>query len=86
MMWTQVEITLTMICIGIPVCRPLWMRILGKCCIRRVKSGYVRHNEPDEAASSHFALHTVGGTPMKKVKDKCPADKSPSSPMVSLLT
>ena len=84
MVWMQVEITLTMICIGIPVCRPLWARALGKCLLlsrrrRRRRSGYVRQGRDDEAPAAQFALHTFGGTPMAKTGESPTSERKPSS-------
>ncbi|KAF5660147.1 integral membrane protein pth11 [Fusarium heterosporum] len=58
--WTAAEMTVTMICIGIPVCRPLWKQYLIKWTSRDSKS-----REPNSAGS--FPLQTIGGsTPYPK--------------------
>lgn len=53
--WTAAEMTVTMICIGIPVCRPLWKRCFNKWTTR----GDSKSREPNSAGS--FPLQTIGG-------------------------
>ncbi|CAJ0544605.1 Ff.00g037000.m01.CDS01 [Fusarium sp. VM40] len=53
--WTAAEMTVTMICIGIPVCRPLWKQCFNKWTTR----GDSKSREPNSAGS--FPLQTIGG-------------------------
>ncbi|KIL86085.1 hypothetical protein FAVG1_10479 [Fusarium avenaceum] len=53
--WTAAEMTVTMICIGIPVCRPLWKQCFNKWTTR----GDSKSHEPNTAAS--YPLQTIGG-------------------------
>lgn len=53
--WTAAEMTVTMICIGIPVCRPLWKQCFNKWTTR----GDSKPREPNSAGS--FPLQTIGG-------------------------
>ncbi|KAK7953047.1 hypothetical protein PG988_013741 [Apiospora saccharicola] len=65
--WSQVEIAVTMICVSIPVCRPLWSRTIGNWFTntKRRNSGYVQQDEPRRRHGDHsVGLRTIGGTPM----------------------
>lgn len=66
--WTAVEITVTMVCIGIPVCRPLYKKYFRKWTTRN-SSNYPEHN-----SGASYPLRTIGGgiIPAKR------ADKSGS--------
>ncbi|KAF4974592.1 hypothetical protein FZEAL_8519 [Fusarium zealandicum] len=57
--WSAAEIAVTMICIGIPVCRPLYKRYLDKWTSRDA-SKYQEHSE-----AGAYPLRTFGGTPMR---------------------
>jgi hypothetical protein len=54
--WTAAEMTVTMICIGIPVCRPLWKQCFNKWTTH----GDSKSHEPNSAGS--FPLQTIGGS------------------------
>ncbi|KAK6836101.1 hypothetical protein PG987_006596 [Apiospora arundinis] len=90
--WSQVEISVTLICVSIPVCRPLWSRTIGGWFnnTKRRNSGYVPV-EQDEPRQRHqngepVGLRTIGGTPMfgaRVVQSSKPSKKS-SHPSVNL--
>ncbi|KAF9877444.1 hypothetical protein CkaCkLH20_05144 [Colletotrichum karsti] len=64
--WSAAEIAVTMICIGIPVCRPLYKRYLEKLTSRD-SDKYPEHSE-----GASYGLRTFGGAPMhpgQQVKD-----------------
>ncbi|KAM0335134.1 hypothetical protein ACHAQA_000174 [Verticillium albo-atrum] len=56
--WSAAEIAVTMICIGIPVCRPLYKKYLDKWTSRDA-SKYQHHSE-----GRSFPLRTFGGSTM----------------------
>lgn len=58
--WSAAEIAVTMICIGIPVCRPLYKRLLTQLTSSD-GSKYKRRNEECDV----FAMHTFGGSTLK---------------------
>ncbi|KAK8068801.1 hypothetical protein PG994_005417 [Apiospora phragmitis] len=58
--WPAAEIAVTMICIGIPVCRPLYKRFLTQLTSSDGSKYKRRHEEPDV-----FAMHTFGGSTLK---------------------
>jgi len=57
--WSAAEIAVTMICIGIPVCRPLYKRFLDKVGSRDA-SGYVKQ----PPSGPRYGLKTFGGSTM----------------------
>lgn len=57
--WSAAEIAVTMVCIGIAICRPLYKNVLDTI-ISKGSSGYGRHNEEPPP----LALHTIGGSAM----------------------
>ncbi|KAF4332014.1 integral membrane protein pth11 [Fusarium beomiforme] len=54
--WTAAEITVTMICIGIAVCRPLYKKCFSKWSSRN-SSKYREHN-----SGASYPLQTIGGS------------------------
>jgi hypothetical protein len=54
--WSAAEIAVTMICIGVPVCRPLYKTFLGK--LTSQGSSYHRSGK----SNNPIALRTVGGS------------------------
>ncbi|KAJ0114056.1 hypothetical protein J7T55_007890 [Diaporthe amygdali] len=60
--WSAAEIAVTMICIAVPVCRPLYNRFLDKFTSQGTGS-YQRQNGSGQ--SPGFALHTFGGSTLK---------------------
>ncbi|KAK7697130.1 hypothetical protein SLS64_013874 [Diaporthe eres] len=59
--WSAAEIAVTMICIAVPVCRPLYNRFLDKFTSRGTGGSYERQNG-GSGQSPGFALHTFGGS------------------------
>ncbi|KAH6898040.1 hypothetical protein B0T10DRAFT_525463 [Thelonectria olida] len=55
--WSSAEIAVTMICIGIPVCRPLYKRYLDKWTSRDASNKYQQQSE-----GGSYALQTYGGS------------------------
>ncbi|KAK7445605.1 hypothetical protein Landi51_08001 [Colletotrichum acutatum] len=49
---------ITMICVGIPVCRPLYKRLFYRFTSENANSGYQKQNEE---RSSSVPLRTIGG-------------------------
>ncbi|KAK8018824.1 hypothetical protein PG991_008014 [Apiospora marii] len=58
--WSAAEIAVTMICIGIPVCRPLYKRLLNQL----TSSDGSKYKKRDEECDA-FAMHTFGGSTLK---------------------
>ncbi|RKK16516.1 hypothetical protein BFJ66_g15770 [Fusarium oxysporum f. sp. cepae] len=56
--WSAAEMTVTMICIGIPVCRPLYKKYLSKRSSRN-SSKYREQN-----SGAPYPLQTIGGSTM----------------------
>ncbi|KAG4269115.1 hypothetical protein FPRO04_12238 [Fusarium proliferatum] len=54
--WSAAEIAVTMVCIGIPVCRPLYKQYLDKW-ISRDGSKYEKHSD-----GGSYPLQTIGGS------------------------
>lgn len=59
--WSAAEIAVTIICIAVPVCRPLYNRFLDKFTSRGTGGSYERQNGCSDQ-SPGFALHTFGGS------------------------
>lgn len=57
----------TLICIGIPVCRPVYRRVYHHFYPDTQTSGYRRQNY-DQNDSNSFALETIGGGRLNKSK------------------
>lgn len=70
--WSQVETTATLVCVGIPVCRPLWTRQLSKFFKSR-KSAYERQDGPSDDNKNNgpapIGMNTFGGGTMPGAKD-----------------
>ena len=59
--WSSAEMGVTLICIGIPVCRPLYKRIYRRFRSQATgSSGYLKQTDPSRDQPG-FALHTIGG-------------------------
>ncbi|KAH8175667.1 hypothetical protein LIA77_04085 [Sarocladium implicatum] len=65
--WSCAELSITLICIGIPVCRPLYSRIFKslQSTTSRSTGGYQKHGASDDknhhTGDSAVALRTIGG-------------------------
>ncbi|KAF9873461.1 hypothetical protein CkaCkLH20_08920 [Colletotrichum karsti] len=57
--WSAAEMAITMICVGIPVCRPLYKHLFSHFTSQNASAGYQKQNE--ERTSSSVALRTIGG-------------------------
>lgn len=57
--WSNAEMAITLICIGIPVCRPLYRRIFSNMSSSR-STGYQKQGPSNDNHSS-IALRTIGG-------------------------
>ncbi|KAK7959929.1 uncharacterized protein PG986_004783 [Apiospora aurea] len=72
--WTQVETAATLVCVGIPVCRPLWTRHLSKFFKSRSSNSHEQQDGPsDNAPVAPIGMDTFGGGTMpgaKKPKSK----------------
>ncbi|KAH7025000.1 uncharacterized protein B0I36DRAFT_376745 [Microdochium trichocladiopsis] len=81
--WSQVETSMTLICVGIPVCLPLWTILWRK--VRGDSSSNNNNNNShppqnhgaDSKGSENIALRTIGGTPLR-VPDNSPASSKPA--------
>ncbi|KAI1842960.1 hypothetical protein JX266_010813 [Neoarthrinium moseri] len=62
--WSQTETSLTLVAVGIPVCRPLWTRTLKKWFSSRNRSSYIRQPDDQQRGPEPIGLHTFGGSPM----------------------
>ncbi|GAB1319258.1 Integral membrane protein pth11 [Madurella fahalii] len=68
--WSAAEIAVTMICIGIPVCRPLYKRFLDKISTNGTGSGgYKKHSvgggrSGRSGGGPRYGLRTFGGSTM----------------------
>lgn len=61
--WSAAEISVTMVCIGIPICRPLYKTFLEQL-ISQITQGSSYQNA--ESGEHHqFAMHTFGGSTLK---------------------
>ncbi|KAK8030222.1 hypothetical protein PG993_011513 [Apiospora rasikravindrae] len=65
--WSQVETAATLVCVGIPVCRPLWTRHLSKFFKSR-GSSYERQDGPSDNAPVPIGMNTFGGGTMPGAK------------------
>ncbi|KAK8084443.1 hypothetical protein PG997_005714, partial [Apiospora hydei] len=74
--WSAAEIAVTMICIGIPVCRPLYKRFLTQLTSSDRSKYKKGRNEEQDA----FAMHTFGGSTLK------PRDSSALEPSAAAAT
>lgn len=54
--WSAAEMAVTLICIGIPVCRPLYKKYLDKITSRNTSSQY------DKMSGGPMPLRTIGGS------------------------
>ncbi|KAK8062103.1 hypothetical protein PG997_014200 [Apiospora hydei] len=67
--WSQVETAATLVCVGIPVCRPLWTRHLSKFFKSRSSNSYERQDGPsDNNAPVPIGMNTFGGGTMPGAK------------------
>lgn len=57
--WSSAEMAVTLICIGIPVCRPLYKRVFQRILGETSSAGY--HKQSAGNDSSSLALRTIGG-------------------------
>ena len=53
--WSAAEMTVTMVCIGIPVCRPLYKKYFRKWTTRNSS------NYPENNSGASYPLQTIGG-------------------------
>lgn len=60
--WSAAEVAMTMVCIGIPICRPLYRKHLDKFIYANEEP---RHHEP-------MQLRTIGGTIMVRTENPGP--------------
>ncbi|KAK7964488.1 hypothetical protein PG988_011462 [Apiospora saccharicola] len=68
--WSQVETAATLVCVGIPVCRPLWTRHLSKY-FKSKSSAYERQDGPSDNKNNGPApigMNTFGGGTMPGAK------------------
>ncbi len=49
--WSAVELAVTLICVGIPTVRPLYRVIVHGSNLEDSESGYVKHNNPDQSSN-----------------------------------
>lgn len=64
--WSAAEMAVTLICIGIPVCRPVYRRVYHHFYPDSQTSGYRKQQyDPDNPS---FALETIGGGRVNKSK------------------
>lgn len=64
--WSAAEMAVTLICIGIPVCRPVYRRVYHHFYPHKQTSGYRKQDYDPENPS--FALETIGGGRVNKSK------------------
>lgn len=64
--WSMVETAVTLVCVGIPVCRPLLGQIMKKISTSRgSKRSKSPSHDPNNGAPAPIGLHTFGGSPMQ---------------------
>ena len=68
--WSAAEIAVTMICIGIPVCRPLYKQYLDKWTSRDASKNY----QQQRSGGRSYPLRTFGGSTMPGDVDERDAD------------
>lgn len=61
--WSMVETSVTLVCVGIPVCRPLWTRHFSKW-FQSKNSNYQAHDGDTPNAEQPIGLNTFGGGEM----------------------
>ncbi|KAL2126474.1 hypothetical protein VTI74DRAFT_845 [Chaetomium olivicolor] len=61
--WSSAEMAITLICIGIPVCRPLYKRTFRRIFGETSPAGYQKHSGGTDGAagSNSLPLRTIGG-------------------------
>ncbi|KAK4184627.1 hypothetical protein QBC35DRAFT_46590 [Podospora australis] len=59
--WSSAEMAITLICIGIPVCRPLYKRAFRRLWGESATAGYRKQSGGKDGDGSSHALHTIGG-------------------------
>ncbi|KAK3391827.1 hypothetical protein B0T20DRAFT_362125 [Sordaria brevicollis] len=61
--WSAAEMGVTLICIGIPVCRPLYKRLYTRfrSQVSGSSSGYLKQTEQSKGDQPGYALRTIGG-------------------------
>ncbi|KAG9255793.1 uncharacterized protein F5Z01DRAFT_699609 [Emericellopsis atlantica] len=75
--WSAVEMAVTLICIGIPVCMPLYRRVWRRLNNEQSSSGYQKQSG-DQEGSSSVALRTIGGGYIGKDGQVLPANMNKS--------
>lgn len=90
--WSQVETAATLVCVGIPVCRPLWTRHLSKFFKSR-SSAYERQEGPSgdnkNDGPAPIGMNTFGGGTMPGARDSSggsPGRKKKSSKVSSRIS
>lgn len=66
--WHAAELSVTMVCIGIPVCRPLyknWMKKMSSYVGSKQSGGYAKGDSREA-----FSLNTIGGTKARRERTK----------------
>lgn len=71
--WHAAELCTTMVCIGVPVCRPLYKDWFPWASARRSgedtrNSGWLRGGSSGEGGDGVFTMHTIGGSEFAKQK------------------
>lgn len=59
--WSSAEMAITLICIGIPVCRPLYKRAFRRLWGESAAAGYRKQSGGNDGDGSSHALRTIGG-------------------------
>lgn len=55
--WSAVELAVTLICVGIPTIRPLYRVIVHGSNLEDSEGGYIKHNNSDQ--SSHIQMQNM---------------------------
>ncbi|ETS73764.1 hypothetical protein PFICI_14710 [Pestalotiopsis fici W106-1] len=82
--WHAAEFCTTLVCVGIPVCRPLyrdwfgtWMsgRRSGEDLSASGNSGWMKHKNAGGGGGGVFAMHTIGGSELKAQNNTNTSDR-----------
>lgn len=73
--WHAAELSTTMVCIGIPVCRPLfrdWMEKITSSTAKR-RGGTSENSRTNDLDGGVYTMHTIGGSEFNKMHSRRPS-------------
>lgn len=60
--WSAVELAVTLICVGIPTIRPLYRVIVHGSNLEDSEGGYIKHNNSDQSSHIHMKNMAKGNS------------------------